>query len=184
MRGYFAFGVEGISKDYNLGNLMRSAHAFNAQFFFAINPDVDLHKVQAVDTSDAWKHVPFYKWDTPEKMVLPHDCALIGVEFVDESISLPSFRHPARAAYVVGPEDGSLSPEMMARCDHVIKIPTSFCVNVGTAGAIVMYDRMISMGKHAERPVSAATHKANAIKRRQDQQPKDTAALVNNCRFN
>ena len=28
-----------------------------------------------------------------------------------------------------------------------------FCVNVGVAGAIVMYDRLISMGKFADRPV-------------------------------
>jgi hypothetical protein len=30
-----------------------------------------------------------------------------------------------------------------------------FCVNVGVAGAIVMYDRLISMGRFAPRPVSA-----------------------------
>ena len=156
MRGYFAVGVEGISKEYNLGNLVRSAHAFNAHFFFAINPDVDMKKVERTDTSDAWKHMPFYTWDSVDAMELPHDCSLVGVEFVDESITLPSFRHPVRAAYVVGPEDGSLSPEMLAKCDHVIKIPTSFCVNVGTAGAIVMYDRMLSMGRFAERPVTAA----------------------------
>jgi len=43
---------------------------------------------------------------------------------------------------------------LQARCDHVVKIPTKFCVNVGTAGAIVMYDRSISLGRHARRPVN------------------------------
>ena len=38
MRGYFAIGVEGISKPMNLGNLLRSAHAFGASFFFTIAP--------------------------------------------------------------------------------------------------------------------------------------------------
>jgi hypothetical protein len=60
---------------------------------------------------------------------------------------------------------GSLSPALLKRCDHVIKIPTSFCVNVGVAGAIVMYDRLITLGKFAERPLSplgnAATAPAN-----------------------
>jgi hypothetical protein len=60
-----------------------------------------------------------------------------------------------RAAYVLGPEMGSLSPALMKKCDHVIKIPMKFCVNVGTAGAIVMYDRLLSMGKFSERPVKA-----------------------------
>jgi hypothetical protein len=42
---------------------------------------------------------------------------------------------------------------MIARCDFVVKIPTKFCVNVGLAGALVMYDRMICLGRYAERPV-------------------------------
>ena len=36
MRGYFAIGAERISKPMNLGNLLRSAHAFGASFFFTI----------------------------------------------------------------------------------------------------------------------------------------------------
>jgi hypothetical protein len=31
----------------------------------------------------------------------------------------------------------------------------SFCVNVGVAAAIIMYDRTISRGRFPERPVSA-----------------------------
>ena len=74
---------------------------------------------------------------------------------LDEAVELPSFRHPLKAAYVFGPERGSLSPAMIERCDHLIKIPTSFCINVATAAAIVLYDRTISLGRFGERPVSA-----------------------------
>jgi hypothetical protein len=38
---------------------------------------------------------------------------------------------------------------------HTVKIPTAFCLNVATAGAIVMYDRLITMGRFAERPVAS-----------------------------
>mgnify|MGYP001172807552 CR=1 FL=1 len=58
-----------------------------------------------------------------------------------------------QAAYVFGPERGNLSPELLARCDHLVRIPTRFCVNLAVAGSIVMYDRMISLGRFAERPV-------------------------------
>ena len=37
MRGYFAIGVEGISKEMNVGNLFRSAHVFGASFVFTVN---------------------------------------------------------------------------------------------------------------------------------------------------
>lgn len=155
MRGYFGIGVQEISKEGNVGNLVRSAHAFGAGFFFSIAPAVDIRAMRATDTSGAFDHVPYYQYDTPEDLALPKGCQLVGVEFTDESVELPSFRHPTRAAYVLGPEMGSLSPDLVARCDHVIKIPMKFCINVGVAGALVMYDRMISMGRFADRPVQA-----------------------------
>ena len=68
-------------------------------------------------------------------------------------MELPSFRHPRQAAYVLGPERGSLSDALVARCNHVVKIPTTFCINVATAGAIVMYDRTISLGRFGRRAV-------------------------------
>tara|TARA_B100000949_G_C14060325_1_gene357418 strand:- start:119 stop:649 length:531 start_codon:yes stop_codon:yes gene_type:complete len=153
MRGYFGIGVEGISKEYNLGNLVRSAHAFGASFFFVIRPEIDVHAVRISDTSGAFDHMPFHIWDSIDDMDLPQGCQLVGVELAEDSIELPSFRHPTRAAYVLGPEMGDLSPEMMERTDHIIKIPMKFCVNVGVAGALTMYDRLISMGRFADRPV-------------------------------
>ena len=66
---------------------------------------------------------------------------------------MPSFRHPPQAAYVLGAERTDLSSELLQRCDYVVRIPTRFCVNVAVAGALVMYDRMISLGRFAERPV-------------------------------
>ena len=155
MRGYFAIGVEGISKPMNLGNLLRSAHAFGASFFFTIAPAFDAREVKVSDTSDAARHLPLYNYDTLDEFMLPRGCSLVGVELDEDAVDLPSFRHPQAAAYVLGPERGALSPELTARCQHLVRIPAKFCVNVGTAGAIVMYDRMISAGRFARRPPRA-----------------------------
>ena len=155
MRGYFGIGVEGISKEQNVGTIARSAHSFGASFFFTIDPEVDVDLMRVSDTSDAFDHLPYHQYDSVEDFALPSGCQLVAVELVEDSIELPSFRHPTRAAYVLGPEMGSVSPELMARADHVIKIPMKFCVNVGVAGALVMYDRVLSMGKFAARPVRA-----------------------------
>ncbi|MGF1609040.1 MAG: RNA methyltransferase [Kiloniellales bacterium] len=155
MRGYFAIGVEKISKPMNLGNLLRSAHAFGASFFFTIEPDFSVREVRLADTSDAAKHLPLYTYASVEALALPRGCQLVGVELTEEAVELPSFHHPSCAAYVLGPERGSLSPALLARCDHVVKVPTSFCVNVGIAGAIVMYDRLLTRGRFARRPVGS-----------------------------
>lgn len=152
-RGFFGIGVEGIHKPQNVGNLVRSAHAFGASFFFTINPATDVHGIKQTDTSGAFDHVPYYEYDSVSTLDIPRGCQLVAVEFLEDAIELPSFRHPSSAAYVLGPEMGNVSPQMLARCDHVIKIPMQFCINVGVAGALVMYDRLISLGKFAPRPV-------------------------------
>ena len=78
----------------------------------------------------------------------------MGVEFVADALELPVFRHPSNAAYILGPEIGSLSPEIQQRCRHVVKIPSSFCLNMATTGAIALYDRIRTLGNYGERPVS------------------------------
>lgn len=143
-RGYFAIGAQRISKALNLGNLMRSAHAFGAAFTFTIGATYQALEARA-DTSKGQDRLPHYNWKDAEALVLPQGCRLVGIELTDDAIDLPAFRHPLRAAYILGPEQGSLSPELLARCDHVVKIPTRFCVNVAMAGAIVMYDRYKQM---------------------------------------
>lgn len=153
-RGYFGVGVQGISKEGNIGNLLRTTHAFGGSFFFTISPGLDVEGLRVSDTSGAFDHVPYYEYARVDDLMLPGGCTLVGVELTEESIELPSFRHPIRAAYVLGPEMGSLSPALTAKCDFVIKIPMKFCVNVGVAGAIVLYDRLISNNRFADRPVS------------------------------
>ncbi len=161
MRGYFGIGIDGVSKKGNMGNLIRTAHAFGANFAFAVRPKVVAHtgelvtKSFATDTSKSHEQIPFFNYDTPADVLVPQGCQLVGVELTDDAIDLPSFRHPLQAIYVLGGERISLTPEMLARCDHVIKIPTKFSLNVATAGAIVMYDRHRVLGGYPERPLMA-----------------------------
>lgn len=142
-RGYFAIGAEKSSKALNLGNIMRSAHGFGASFTFTVGAMYQAMEARA-DTSKGQWHLPHFNWATLDEMQLPKGCTLVGVELVEDAVDLRQFRHPLRAAYVLGPEKGSLSDPLLARCEQVIKIPTRFCLNVAMAAAIVMYDRLRS----------------------------------------
>ncbi len=153
MRGYFGVGVDGISKPMNLGNLVRIANAFEASFFFSIAPRLKLSDVAQSDTSRAQGAMPFFSYDEAGELRLPVGCRLVGVEITDDAVELPRFRHPQRAAYVFGAERYSLSPKMLKACEFVVKIPTRFSINVGMAGAIVLYDRLIQMGGYPARPL-------------------------------
>ncbi len=154
MRGYFGIGIEAVSKAMNAGSLFRTAHAFDASFVFTIAARYPRAEGRRADTSDTEASLPFYAVPDVASLVLPRGCSLVGIEITEEAVELPSFRHPRCAAYVLGPERGSLSPELIARCAHVVRIPTRFSINVALAGALVMYDRLISFGRFAARPVA------------------------------
>ena len=153
MRGYFGIGSEGLSKAHNLGTILRTAHAFGASFAFTVGSELDADLVRQTDTSGSSTHLPYYPWPDFGSAQFPQGCVLVGVELTDDAVNLPSFKHPLNAAYILGPEKGSLSPAVQDACAHIVKIPTAFCVNVGVAAAITLYDRSILFGGHAPRPL-------------------------------
>jgi len=153
MKGYFGIGVEGVSKAVNVGTLFRTAHAFGASFVFTLRAQYNRREGAHTDTSDTPRSVPTYNFADLESFRLPQGCRLVGIEITDQAIELPSFRHPRQAAYILGAEREGLSAELQSRCDYIVKIPTAFSVNLGVAGALIMYDRLLVMGRHAPRPV-------------------------------
>jgi len=154
MRGYFGIGSERISKAMNLGALLRTAHAFGASFAFTIKAHHRAKDVNLSDTTKSDSHLPLFDWPSLDAAQLPKGCILVGVELDERAVDLPRFPHPLKAAYLLGPEKGSLSPEAVAACDHLVKIPTKFCVNLSLAAAIVMYDRVLNLGGFPPRPIS------------------------------
>ena len=103
------------------------------------------------DTSEAAANMPYHRFTDVTDFRLPEGCQLVGVELTDEAIELPSFHHPRAAAYVLGSERVGLTPDMIDLCDHVVKIPTRFSLNLALCGALVMYVRPLSMGRFAPR---------------------------------
>jgi len=99
--------------------------------------------------------VPLWRVADAGALSLPQGCVLVGVELLETATDLPSFRHPLNAAYVLGPERSSLSPAMLERCRHVVRIPTRFALNLAVTGALVLYDRLLQHGRFADRPVGS-----------------------------
>ena len=141
-RGYFGIGLENSKHPVNLGSLWRTAYNMQANFIFTIN---QRYKSQKSDTVKAWRHLPFYEYQTVEQFQqsIPRECNIVGVEITAGAHSLFNFVHPERAIYLLGPEDGSISPTAQKFCHSIVYIPTNLCMNVANAGAIVMYDRIL-----------------------------------------
>jgi tRNA G18 (ribose-2'-O)-methylase SpoU len=142
MRGYFGIGVWHAKTANNIGTLWRSAHNFGAAFIFTIGKRFPR---QASDTTDARRHVPLYEYSDLDDLLahLPFSCPLVGIEQAPWAKALPEFTHPERACYLLGAEDHGLSPEVMRRCHLIVEVPgATHCLNVATAGSIVLYDRL------------------------------------------
>lgn len=140
-RGYFGVACWKPKTADNVGTLWRSAHVFGASFLAVVG---GRYHHQPSDTTKAPRHVPLYEYDTFDAFYagLPHGCRVIGVELVENARSLPGYGHPDQAVYLLGPEDGSLSPAVLERCHSRLVIPGAYCLNLAVAGSVVMYDRV------------------------------------------
>lgn len=139
--GYFAVGIVGGKSAVNVGTLWRSAWELGAAFIFTVGAR---HPQQASDTVKSRRRMPYFELDSVEQLYehfLPDGCQLVGVELVDGAKLLGDFRHPERAAYLLGAEDHGLSPETLRACHHVVRLPGG-SLNVAVAGSIVAYDRL------------------------------------------
>ncbi len=142
-RGFFGIGIYKPKAGVNVGTLWRSAHAFGANMTFQVGSSIVLR--QASDTTKAHRHVPHQIYDSIDDLIdhLPYGCPLIGVELDERARCLSTFKHPERAFYLLGREDIGLPPDVIDRCAALIQIPgASRCLNVASAGSIVLYDRI------------------------------------------
>jgi tRNA(Leu) C34 or U34 (ribose-2'-O)-methylase TrmL len=80
----------------------------------------------------------------PEEMMV--DC----VEFAENAIALPEYEHPENTFYIFGPEDGSISQQLINRADAVVYVPTVGCMNLAATVNVVLYDRLAKSTKRIE----------------------------------
>lgn len=142
MRGFWGIGIYRPKIESNMGTLWRSAYNFGASFIFTIGRR---YQKQNSDTIKAWRHLPLYHFENFEDFNghRPHDCPLVIVEQCSRSKPIATFKHPERAIYLLGAEDGGVPEEIWKRQIHIIQIDTPMCLNVAVAGSIVMFHRQI-----------------------------------------
>ena len=142
MRGYCGIGIVNGKTVANLGTLWRSAYCLGADFIFTIGAR---YSKQSSDTVRAYRHIPLWNFIDFEDFNThrPYGCVLVGIELTDRSKPLGTFCHPERAIYLLGQEDGSLSPQILDKCNHIIQFTSKHCLNVASAGTVVLYDRQM-----------------------------------------
>lgn len=142
----FAIGIEHNKSSVNLGTLLRSAGCFGASLVFTVGRR---YKRQCSDTLQLTRHVPvlhFTDWQDFRKHQWL-DWQLVAIEITEGATPVEKFTHPRSAIYLLGPEDGSISREPMSWPDvQKVYMPSFRCLNVATAGSIVMWHRSTQRG--------------------------------------
>lgn len=137
---FYGIGIYQPKHDCNVGTLFRSAHCMGANFVFTVGKRKYVR--QASDTTNATLSLPYYHYTSLAELEenLPKASRLICIENYVSSKPLESFCHPKQAVYLLGNEVYGL-PEELVKKHLSVKINSSQCLNVSTAGSIVIYDR-------------------------------------------
>jgi tRNA(Leu) C34 or U34 (ribose-2'-O)-methylase TrmL len=124
----------------NVGSAMRAAGCYGADLVLVSGHRVktkDLctdankmhRKIPLLQTSDIFNQIPF-------------NCVPVAVDLIPGAIPLPRYKHPKRALYIFGPEDGTLGYKTISRCRDTVYVPTERCMNLAATVNVILYDRL------------------------------------------
>lgn len=134
-------GLSNPKTPSNVGAVMRAAGCFQVDAVFYTGARYVRAARFNTDTKDVSSSIRLTGVDSLLEDV-PADLKFICVEFVEDAITLPEFKHPDNAIYVFGPEDGTLPQEFIDRADAVVYVPTIGSLNLAAVVNVVLYDRM------------------------------------------
>lgn len=137
-RGFAAIGLHMPKTPTNIGAVLRAAGCYDAAM---VAVSGDRYRRAATDTQAAYRHMPLIHCDDLHSVV-PFDCVPVAVDLIEGATPLHLYKHPERAFYVFGPEDGTLGKQVTSWCRDIVYVPTKFCMNLAATANVVLYDRM------------------------------------------
>lgn len=140
-RGFACIGLFNPKCGANVGGVMRAAGVYGADMVALSGNRPEKLMRWPTDTMKAWRHIPtIMAADLFD--ALPFDCVPVAVDLVPDARPLPGYKHPERAMYIFGPEDGTLGKAIVSRCRDAIMVPGTHCMNLAATVNVILYDRM------------------------------------------
>jgi len=141
----FAIAAWEISKEHNVGTLVRTAHAAAAEEVILLG-DRDWN-VEAAKTSELFTEIN--QLDADVEAFRAHLEArrwnLVAVELSEGSVNLFDAVYPERPCFLLGAELDGVPQELLDDADVIVQIPQWGlvpCLNLAVAGSIVVYDHL------------------------------------------
>lgn len=148
-RGFTGIALLYPKFEANVGMVMRTSAIFNVDFIYIIGPI--RYKHMRTDTLKCSRHVPiihFPDFDDFWKHI-PNNTDVIGVELSERSKPIQNWVHRPRSLFLFGPEDGSIPTKELERCIGKIQLPGYPSLNLSTAVAVTLYDKILKENQNA-----------------------------------
>ncbi len=143
--GYACIGLDNPKGPENVGAVMRAAGCYGVNSVFYTGKRYERAAEFRTDTKQVHLQLPLIGVDDLQ-LVIPFGCTPVAIEIHPDARQLTEYRHPERAFYIFGPEDGSLKKKVTSWCKDIIYIPTHGCMNLAATVNVVLYDRMLKAG--------------------------------------
>jgi len=140
-KGYACIGLFNPKSPENVGSVMRASGCYGVHSVFYTGKRYDLAKQFCTDKKNVHLDIPLIGVEDL-KTIVPLDCVPVAVDLIEGAKSLVTYKHPPRAFYIFGPEDGTLKKEITDFCRETIYVPTEGCMNLAATVNVILYDRM------------------------------------------
>lgn len=134
-------GLTNPKSPTNVGAVMRASGCFGVDEVRFTGARYERAAKFHTDTHSASDSIPLNRVDELTED-LPAQTEVVCIELVEGATALPEFVHPENAIYLFGPEDGSLSQQVVSKADHVVYVPTNGCLNLAATVNVLLYDRL------------------------------------------
>lgn len=140
-----SIGLSNPKSPENVGSVLRAAGNYRVDSVFYTGNRYPLALARNPDTPNVSRKV---SENIPILGVInlidavSENMQIVCVEFAENAISLPEYQHPDKAFYIFGPEDGTISQDVIDRADAVVYIPTVGCMNLAATVNVLLYDRL------------------------------------------
>jgi tRNA(Leu) C34 or U34 (ribose-2'-O)-methylase TrmL len=134
-------GLTNPKSPTNVGAVMRASGCYQVSGVFYTGERYSRAAKFNTDTKSVTNKIPLVGVDNFLDNI-PTDAKIVCVELVEGAIPLPEYQHPEKAFYIFGPEDGTISQDVVERADAVVYIPTIGCMNLAATVNVLLYDRL------------------------------------------
>jgi tRNA G18 (ribose-2'-O)-methylase SpoU len=144
-----AIAAWNITKEHNVGSLVRTAHAVAAEEVILVGERE--WNVEAARTAELYTtvtRVPDLR--SFRSHLRSREWNLVAVELDRRSVNLFEAEYPERPCFLLGAELGGVPPELLDEAQQVVQIPQWGLVpslNLAVAGSIVLYDYLSKLSR-------------------------------------